>query len=130
MGVTSNDVKQRWNDGHYTQVKVSVPTEIAASFKAHCSAACVSMASEIARFMSAQSGASHSSKTSADPLATRQQRRRALNKVIALLEAIIDAEQSYADNFPANLQSSSPHDAAEQTVSALDEAVNILNEAY
>jgi hypothetical protein len=130
MGISSCQVKQRWNNDHYTQVKVSVPKEIAASFKAHCSAAGVSMASEIARFMSGQSGPGHAPKPSADTLTTRQQRRRALNKVMALLEAIMDAEQSYADNIPANLQSSSPHDAAEQTVSVLDEAINILSEAY
>jgi len=130
MGVTSNDVKQRWNADHYTQVKVSVPKEIAAAFKAYCSAAGVSMASEIARFMSGQSGAHHSQKPSADPLTTRQQRRRTLNKVIDSLEAIMDAEQSYADNIPANLQNSSPHDAAEQTVSVLDEAISILSDAY
>jgi len=41
-----------------------------------------------------------------------------------------DAEQGYLDAMPANLETSPMHDLAEQTVSALDDAVNILYDAY
>jgi hypothetical protein len=128
MGTTSTAVKQRWNAGHYTQVKVSVPKDTAAAFKAGCLSAGVSMASEIIRFMSGQTGAGCHLKPSAHT--TRQQRRKALNNVIASIQAIMDAEQNYLENIPVNLQNSSLHDAAEQTVSALDEALSILGDAY
>jgi len=130
MEVTSTAVKQRFNAGHYTQVKVSVPKQIAAAFKANCSSAGVSMAGEIIRFMSGQIGAGNPEKKSAGAYSTRQQRRKALNSVIAQIQEIMDAEQNYMDNIPENLQNSVSHDAAEQTVSALDEALSVLNEAY
>ena len=128
MGNTSNKSKQCWNANHYTQVKVSVPPELAADFKAKCSADGVSMASEISRFMRGQSADSNPSP--ANPYATRQQRRKALAMLIGQLEAIMDAEQSYQENIPENLQNGSLYDAAEQTVSALDDALNILGDAY
>jgi len=130
MGATSTAVKQRWNTSHYTQIKVSVPKEVAAAFKARCCHAGVSMASEITRFMRGQTGTGRSEKNSASVYTTRQLRRKALNNVITQIQAIMDAEQNYMDNIPVNLQSSSLHDTAEQTVSALDEALNILSEAY
>lgn len=130
MGVTSAAAKQRWNAGHYTQVKISVPKEAAAAFKASCLSAGVSMASEINRFMVTQTGAARPTKTPAGAYTTRQQRRKALYSVIARIQEIMDAEQNYMDNIPENLQNSALHDAAEQAVSALDEALTILSEAY
>ena len=128
MGATSNDAKQRWNAAHYTQVKVSAPPEIAAAFKERCIADGVSMAGELTRFMSGDNN--HSKKSSADPYATRQKRRKALNALTSQLEAIRSSEQQYLDNIPSNLQSSRVYEAAEQTIAALDEALGILSEAY
>lgn len=124
MGITSNESKQRYNAEHYTQVKVSVPHETAAVFKSKCAAAGVSMASELKYFMSGHK--------SQQPLLlrTRQLRRKAVTMLIQQIEAIINAEQEYINNIPANLQNSRVYDTAEQTVSALEEALNILNEAY
>ena len=130
MGGTSTAVKQRFNASHYTQVKVSVPKEVAAAFKARCFKMGVSMASEIIRFMSGRPNTARPEKNSAGAYTTRQLRRKALNNVIAMIQAIMDAEQNYMDNIPENLQNSTLHDAAEQTVSALDEAMGILCEAF
>jgi adenine specific DNA methylase Mod len=123
MGTTSNKAKQRWNDSHYTQIKVSVQPEIAAKFKAKCQVKGVSMASEISRFMS-----NESKKT--DTCSTRQKRRKALGSVILLLEEICDAEKEYWDNIPINLQNGERYEAAEQAYTAMEEALGLLHQAY
>ena len=127
MGTTSNESKQRWNQNHYTQVKVSVPHEIAAAFKEKCAAAGVSMASELSNFMR-----SHNPKKMVHEIevTTRQQRRKAIVGVILRVEAIADAEQEYMYNIPINLQNSERYEAAEQAVSALEEALSILHNVY
>ena len=130
MGATSNESKQRWNASHYTQVKVSIPSELAAAFKASCSSKGVSMASELSRFMSAATSSRRASKHSNNLYNTRPQRRKALYSIVCQLDAIMDAEQCYLDNIPENLQSSRFYVAAEHSISTIDEAVNILNEAY
>ena len=130
MGATSNEAKRRWNDAHYTQVKVSVPPETASSFKERCQALGVSMAGEISRFMNGGAQGDHPLTPSADPFATRQKRRKALGALTGQLDALRSAEQQYLDNIPANLQNSRVYEAAEQTVTALEEALSILSEAY
>ena len=123
MGNTSNQAKQRWNNAHYTQVKVSVQPEIAAEFKKKCQAKGVSMASEISRFMSRENKKS-------DICSTRKRRRKALFSAIAQLEEIRDAEKQYWDNIPITLQNGPAYEAAEQAVSALEEALELLYHAY
>ena len=124
MGNTSNESKQRWNQNHYTQVKVSVPHEIAAAFKEKCAAAGISMASELSNFMRG-----YNPKKTVQ-VTTRQQRRKAIVGVILQVEAIADAEQEYMYNIPINLQNSERYEAAEQAVSALEEALGILHNVY
>lgn len=125
MGTTSNEAKQRWNKKHYTQVKVSVPHEIAEAFKSKCAAAGVSMAGEITKFM-----CSHHPKKTGPDVTTRQKRRKATVSVILQVEAIADAEQLYMENIPINLQNSERYELAEQAVSALEEALEILHNVY
>jgi hypothetical protein len=123
MGTTSNSTKQRWNDSHYTQVKVSVQPEIAAKFKEKCQAKGVSMASEISRFMSGEN-------KKADISSTRQRRRKALVSVILQLEEICDAEKEYWDNIPINMQNGERYEAAEQAYNAMEEALGLLHHVY
>jgi len=131
MGRTSNEVKQRWNDSHYTQLKVSVSPELAAAFKAKCISEGVSMASEITMFMIAKtSGGGRSLTPSSLPYETRQKRRKAVSKMILALEGIIASEQGYLDRIPPNLQASSLYDAAMETVDVLADALDKLFEAY
>jgi len=130
MGAPSNEAKYRWNSSHYTQVKISVPPELAAAFKAKCETDGVSMASQISRFMGEQTSGRRLVKPSKNPYETRPQRRKALSVIISQLDAILDAEQCYLDNIPENLQSSRFYDAAELSVSALVEALLTLNDAY
>jgi hypothetical protein len=130
MGATSNESKQRWNASRYVQVKVSVEPELATAFKAKCESEGVSMASEISRFMSQKTGVSRSVRPVKDPYATRPQRRKAFQATLKEIEAFMDAEQGYVDNFPANLRNSERYDAAEHTVSVLEEGLSVLSEAY
>jgi len=123
MGKTSNEAKQRWNCNHYTQIKVSVQPEIATHFKVKCQTKGVSMASEISRFMRGEN-------KKPDTCSTRQRRRKALASAIAQLEEIREAEKQYWDNIPINLQNAPAYEAAEQAVSALEEALELLYHAY
>jgi len=123
MGTTSNQSKQRWNHEHYTQIKVSVQPEIAENFKKKCQIKGVSMASEITKFMSKEN-----KKT--DICSTRQKRRKALISLIIQLEEIWDAEKQYWHNIPINLQNGQAYEDAEQAVTAMEEALELLHQAY
>jgi hypothetical protein len=130
MGATSNLAKQRWNNSHYVQVKVSVQPEIAVAFKARCLADNVSMASEISKFMAGQDTVKLARKTSKAPYATRQNRRKALNSLIQQLHAMMCAEQGYLENIPQNFRGSQTYEDAENSISAFEEALEILEGAY
>jgi hypothetical protein len=94
-------------------------------FKEKRTNAGVSMSSEISGSMSGQ----NSGKTQAPP-ETRQLRRKALKTLVQQLESIMGAEQRYMENIPENLQNSRMYESAEQSVSALEEALCILAEVY
>ena len=129
MGKTSNASKQRWNKEHYIQVKVSVQPEIAEAFKMKCQADGVSMASEIAHFMRERCDKPHPPKHTIK-VVTRQQRRKALDELVQKLEAIKEAESQYMENIPENLRNSIRYEAAAQSMQALQDAVDSLNEVY
>jgi hypothetical protein len=119
----------------HTQLKVSVNPEIAAAFKERCLDLGVSMTSEITRFMTEKSSTlgcptqpSMSSRTVT--VGTRPQRRKAVKYILDLLGDIIDAETQYMDNIPQNLRNSRNYDMAEQSLSALEEAAESLENAY
>ena len=61
---------------------------------------------------------------------TKRQRRTATKKIIEQLQQIRDAEEISRDNYPENLQSSPAFNAAEECITALDEALDILGNAY
>jgi len=130
MGKTSNASKQTWNQMHYTQLKVSVRQATAAAFKSACETAGVSMASALSSFMEGYASAP-AKKTATQVLtATRRQRRNAIKPLLACLEQIRDSEESYRDNIPENLQGGSAYDIADECVSNLSEAIELLESAY
>jgi hypothetical protein len=130
MAATANGVKQKWNQAHYMQVKVSVPHELAKDFKDKCKENGVSMAAEISSFMRDKTGSQCANKLLGDPYETRPKRRKAVLPLIEQLEYILAAELQYMDNIPDNLRASVRYEAAELTVSCLEDAVNSLSEAY
>ena len=131
MGKTSSEVKNRWNKTHYTQVKVCVNPEIASAFKSKCEKNKVSMASELSDFMSERSGFGKAvNKAKKDALTTKGGRRAMVDSIILQLEQIKDAESEYRDNMPENLKGSIRYEAADKAVSDLDEAIDMLSEAF
>ena len=129
MGKTSNAVKQRWNKEHYTQIKVSVQPKIAEAFKRKCKSDGVSIASEITRFMREQCDHPRPSEQVLT-VSTRQQRRKALSKLVKQLEKIMDAESQYLENIPENLQNSIRYEAASQSIQAIQDAIDNLDTVY
>lgn len=130
LGNAANESKQRWNADHYTQIKVSVSREIASTFKAACEAANVSMASRLSQFMADYSAITVKNKPPSDTVATRRQRRNTVSSLIRQMEQVRDAEERYRDNIPENLQGSVVYDSADQSVSLMNEAIDLLETIY
>lgn len=130
MGKTSSSSKQQWNKENYTQFNVWLKPEVLAAFKVGCADNNVSMRSEISRLMSDQCSESIAQKKPAFRVDTRQQRRKTLRRLIQEIEAIKDAEKRYQSRIPENLQASSNYEAAEQTIAALEEAIDLLAGAF
>jgi hypothetical protein len=129
MGRTSSTAKQRWNGENYTQLKIWARPEIVMEFKAKCKAANVSMAGELTRFMSSSSQRDAGGGTPL-AIATRPQRRKAVKAIIQELQGILEAENKYIDNMPPGVSESIRRDAADETVEALEEAIDALGNAY
>lgn len=130
MGAVSSSAKQRWNSIHYRQVKVWVPPETAAAFKARCVAEGVSMAGEIAGFMEGRAGDPPGRGRPSFRVDTRQHRRKAVSRLIGQVMAVRGAESLYQMRIPENLEGSCRYEAAEQALAALDEAMECLGQAY
>ena len=130
MGQTSTQSKQLWNAAHYTQVKISVKPDLAATFKAACATANVSMAHVLSHYMAEFCGLAVIEDKPAIDVSTRGKRRKAIHSIVKHVECIKCAEESYRDNIPANLQASVVFDNADQCVSVLEEAIDLLNSAY
>jgi len=112
---------------NYTQVKVSIDPATASAFKKACAASNVSMASEIARFMSGYpSGPIR--KGHAPDYSTRRRRRAAIKIIIGQLERMMSWEEMVRDNMPENLQGSSAYEAAEEAIASLENAIEALSE--
>ena len=131
MGTSATKAKNRYNAANYTQVKVNVEPDIAAAFKADCQAEGVSMASELTKYMTSRcNGPSAGGKTRRDLLMSRGGRRKMIAALIGQLEEIREAEEGYRDRIPANLCGSQAYEDAEQSIGAIQEALDALYEAY
>jgi len=126
----SNASKQRWNAKNYVQVKVSVKPELAAAFKAACTAAGASMASVLSGFMASYCQHPAVQGPPDDPYATRGLRRRAVEGFICKMESLALAEERYRDNIPENLRGSARYEEADRSVDAAYEAIDLLREVY
>jgi hypothetical protein len=121
--------KDRWNAAHYRQLKISAPPDVVYSFKSACAANNISMA--IVCFMREYSKlAAETKKPQPDPTATRRLRRKGVRAAIAAVSDILDAESGYLDLIPENFQGGDRYADAEQSVAALEEALEALNNVY
>jgi len=127
----ATQAKKRWNKEHYTQVKIHVAPETASAFKLKCQAAGVSMASVISQYMAEYSEtAVKRPQAQTEDASTRKKRRQILSRATRLLEFARDGEEGLKDNMPENLQGSVNYETAEEIVSKLDEAIDLLNDIY
>ena len=125
----ATQAKKRWNKEHYTAIKVSASPDLAAAFKAACAAADVSMNGMLTQFMVEYSNVAMKQKSKTD-YSTRRQRRAALKRCVLQLEQIRDAEELCRDNTPVNLQGSSVYEKADEYVSMLNDALELLESVY
>jgi len=63
-------------------------------------------------------------------ISTRGKRRKAVLYIIDLLKKIREAEENYMAKVPLNLQSGDAYAAADESVDAIIDAVNCLEDAY
>jgi hypothetical protein len=125
----ATQAKKRWNDRHYTQIKVSVEPEVAAAFKRACAASNVSMAAVLTQFMTEYSNAAPKRAPEPD-YSARRVRRAAMTRIVRQMEQIMSAEEQYRDNIPENLQGSVVFEKADDCVSLLEEALELLGSIY
>ena len=131
MSSAANRAKTKWNAEHYKQIKVFVDPIIAAAFKTACARAGCSMAGELSRLMAEYSAAVKERKPAAvDTVSTRSKRHKAVNSLIVQMEQIRNAEENYQSNIPDNLRNSSRNEAAEQSISIMDDVIELLGEIY
>ena len=109
----------------YKQVKISVDSYVALAFKEACAKKNISMAAKLSEFMAGYSKSVMHKKPSPD-YTTKRQRRAAVKSIVKQLEQIKDFEERYRDAIPENLQSSIVYENADQWVSWLEEALEIL----
>jgi hypothetical protein len=88
------------------------------------------MASVISKFMEDSASAPAKRAAPQVPVDTRRQRRNAMKSLLATLERIRDAEESYRDNIPENLSGGSAYGVADECVSVLSEGFDVLEMAY
>ena len=112
---------------------VSAQPGIVETFKAACSNAGISASDEISEFMleracSLRSPVSETLKdTTYD---TRRKRRRYVASIIIHLEAIKNFEDAFLANVPVNLQSAPAYENAELSIESLEQAIDLLKDAY
>ena len=115
----------RREDKKTKQVKVTVDAGLAQAFNKACAGAGVSMAAAVAKFM-AEFTATAAKKKPLPDYSAKRQRRAAIKKIMIMLEQIMDSESEYMEKIPENLRGSFHFDNAEQFVSSLEEALEIL----
>jgi hypothetical protein len=130
MSKADNRAKTKWNAKNYIQVKIHADPRIAAAFKEACRKSGLSMAAVLSQFMAQYSALPRTAPAIMDDISTRGKRRKLVQSMAQRLVKVRDAEERYLSNIPENLQGSSPYDAAEQSISIMDEVIELLDEVY
>jgi hypothetical protein len=125
----ATQAKKRWNDRHYTQIKVSVDPEVAVVFKRACAASNVSMSAVLTQFMTGYGNAAKKRNPAPD-YSTRCARRAAMMRIVQQMEQIMAAEERYRDNIPENLRGSFVLEKADDCISLLEECLELLSSIY
>jgi hypothetical protein len=131
MGAAAGQAQAQWNESH-TQVKITVSTELASSFKKACEASNTSITAALARFMVDFCGAAPQGGigNQTEDCSTLRKRRTAAKHAILLLEQMRLAEERFIGNAPENLQDAPMYEAAAERISALEDIIDQLGEFY
>jgi len=130
MSKASNAAKYRWNSKQYTQIKVCIKQNVAASFKSACAAAGTSMAGELSAFMEEYSEAAQLPLKMHTKVKTLGDRRKAMHAVITLLADIQAAEEAYLDSFLESLYNTERYSITEERVEKLSEVIDAAADIY
>ena len=130
MGKTASGAKRKWEESH-TQVKVTVPSDLASSFKAKCSNSGESITAALSRLMAEYCGTSvRSEPVRQGDYSTLRKRRTAAREVAAVLEQFKLAEEALIGKAPENLNGAPVYEAAAERASALEDIIEQLGEHY
>jgi len=131
MSKTSAVSKNKWISSNYVQIKVAIKPDIAKAFKDVCKADNVSITEELRGFMEMRGGLTNNkNKPKKELLKTRSGRRKSMNILCRQLELIKEAELFYCNNIPTNLQGSANYEIAEESISDMEEAIEIISRVY
>ena len=124
--------REKWNAEHYAQINISVDKKLAAEFKTACAGRGVSIASAVKTFMATYSCLEEKPSDTLPKARkpSRGIRRREVCAIVNALGIILAEEEEYYENIPQNLAGSVRAEAAEESVSMLSEAIELLSEAY
>jgi hypothetical protein len=107
-----------------TQVKFTIDSDVVSAFKAQCASEGVSMASAISRWMEM----GQPIKAVKLKMDTRRHRRKAVMKIIGLLNTLLEEESRYRDNIPEQFEQRV--EAADHACDQLADAISSLEEAF
>jgi len=132
VGNVANSAKTKWNAANYAQIKAYVSPGIASAFKAACMAAGVSMNSVLTQFMADYSDMPSSKKPAVekDFLSSNRKRRKKHEELLQIFTQLRDAQVFANDNVHDNFRETENFEAAEERVSMMDEAIEILEGIY
>jgi len=123
--------KKRWNAANYKQLNLSISHELYEKFQDECKKRGISMRTVVVEFLNSCVGAnSPTRERKSIDYGSRHQRRKAVKTMTKQLELIRNAEETYMENIPENLRSSSRYEAAEQAIEKLEEAISLLDSAF
>jgi len=116
---------------NFKQIKILVTHPVAEAFKAACLSAGQSVNKTLSDYIESIVQQKKRPKAApALPMATRPQRRKSLKILLQLLCKLYDAECAYNENIPENLRSGDKFERSQQSIETLEEAINLLEEAF
>ena len=130
MGKTSNKSKQKWISKNFKQIKILVDPPTAEAFRVVCAASGQSMNKTLSRYMES---VIHKRLPETVPklnMATKSQRRKTLQFLLARLHELYDAECGYNENIPENLRGGDRYERSCQDIEKMDEAISLLEESF
>jgi hypothetical protein len=124
--------QKRWNAENYKQFNIALRPKLIEAFREACVQNNVAMRAVLVSFMSEYASAPPSSQNQKDKhnFQRRNDRRKSVGLIISQLEAICAAEIQYMENMPENLKNSSRYEAAEHAVDSINDAIELLVDAF